>query len=170
MLPIITSYEGGCSVDSVVGQGTRFSVFLPLADQEVAVPSDRPDRIDLRGKERVLVVDDEVDITDVLSIGLERLGYEVAAVNDPAEALAVFCEAPAAWDAVVTDQLMPGMQGLVLAEKLKSLRPNLIVILCTGLDDGMVDRAAKATGADAFFAKPVEPEQIAATIRDLARQ
>ncbi len=166
---IVTSYDGACRVDSVVGQGTRFSVFLPLADQAVAAPSDRPERTDLRGSERVLVVDDEVDITDVLSIGLERLGYEVAAVNDPAEALAVFSEAPALWDAVVTDQLMPGMQGLVLAEKLKSLRPNLIVILCTGLDDGMVDRAAKATGADAFFTKPVEPEQIAATIRDLAR-
>jgi PAS domain S-box-containing protein len=164
---IVGSYDGACNVESRIGQGTRFSVFLPLAEQVAATLPDREGERDLRGSERVLIVDDEVDITDVLSIGLERLGYEVAAVNDAAEALAVFSEEPAVWDAVVTDQLMPGMKGLVLAEKLKSLRSDIVVILCTGLDDGIVDRAARAQGADAFFAKPVEPEQIAATIRNL---
>ncbi|MGO8916842.1 MAG: ATP-binding protein [Stellaceae bacterium] len=165
---IVTTYEGACAVESSPGQGTRFSVYLPLTEARERRTRSERQGADLRGRERVLVVDDEVDITDMLSIGLERLGYEVAALNDPAEALDAVREAPAAWDAIVTDHLMPGMQGLSLAQELKTLRPDLIVILCTGLDDGIVGQAAKAQGVDAFFAKPVEPSQIAAAIRDLA--
>jgi PAS domain S-box-containing protein len=166
---IVSSYDGACNVESRQGGGTCFSIYLPLADQAVSTRARGERGTNPRGSERILVVDDEIDITDVLSIGLERLGYEVAAVNDPAEALAVFIE-DAAFDVVVTDQLMPLMQGSELAETLKSRNPKLIVILCTGLDDGIVDRTAKTCGADAFFAKPVEPEQIAAAIRDLAEK
>jgi PAS domain S-box-containing protein len=165
---IITSYDGACGVDSRPAQGARFSVYLPLVERVASPQATGGDLRDLRGRERVLVVDDEVDITDMLSVGLERLGYEVAALNDPTVALAVVGEEPRAWDAVITDQLMPGMQGLVLAEKLKALRPDLIVILCTGLDDGVVSRSATLQGVDAFFAKPVEPDQLAAAIRDLS--
>ena len=116
----------------------------------------------------VLVVEDDDLSRRYATLALERLGYEVAALNDPTVALAVVGEEPRAWDAVITDQLMPGMQGLVLAEKLKALRPDLIVILCTGLDDGVVSRSATLQGVDAFFAKPVEPDQLAAAIRDLS--
>jgi PAS domain S-box-containing protein len=165
---LITAYEGACAVESNPGRGTRFSVYLPLT--EVRKPRTHGERTgtDLRGRERLLIVDDEVDITDMLSIGLERLGYEVAALNDAAEALEAVREAPAAWDVVITDHLMPGMQGLSLAQELKALRADLMVILCTGLDNGVIGQTAKAQGIDAFFAKPVEPEQIAAAIRHRA--
>jgi PAS domain S-box-containing protein len=165
---VVTTYEGGCAVDSSPGSGTRFSVYFPLAEMRASRARDETPAADLRGSERVLIVDDEIDITDMLSIGLERLGYEVAALNDPAEALDAVREAPTAWDVIVTDQLMPGMQGLTLARELKSLRADLMVILCTGLDDGVVGQAAKAQGIDAFFVKPVGPEQVAAAIRGLA--
>ncbi|HXZ00721.1 MAG TPA: ATP-binding protein [Stellaceae bacterium] len=166
---VVTTYEGACAVESNPDRGTRFSIYLPLAEARKGKTSGEQRGADLRGRERVLVIDDEVDITDMLSIGLERLGYEVAALNDPAEALNAVKAAPAAWDAIVTDHLMPGMQGLSLAQELKTLRSDLIVILCTGLDDGVVGQAAKARGVDAFFAKPVEPAHIAAAIRDLVR-
>jgi PAS domain S-box-containing protein len=165
---VVTLYEGACAVESDPARGTRFSVYLPLTETRKPRPRAEQQGDDLRGRERVLIIDDEIDITDMLSIGLERLGYEVAALNDPAEALEAVREAPGAWDAVVTDHLMPGMQGLSLAQELKSLRSDLIVVLCTGLDDGVVGQAAKAQGIDAFFAKPVEPEQIAAAIRALS--
>jgi CheY-like chemotaxis protein len=101
----------------------------------------------------------------MLSIGLERLGYEVAAVNDPVEAVEAFAASPAAWDAVVTDQLMPGMQGLALARQLKALRQDVTIVLCTGLDDGTTGALARAQGIDAFFVKPVTAEEIATAIR-----
>jgi CheY-like chemotaxis protein len=99
-----------------------------------------------------------------LSIGLERLGYEVAALDDPAEAIEVIAEAPELWDMVVTDHLMSNINGLELCYRLKYLRDDLIVILCTGLNDGVIGERARLRGVDAFFPKPVEPEQIAAAI------
>jgi PAS domain S-box-containing protein len=165
---VVTAYEGGCAVESNPGSGTRFSVYLPLTEARTGPALKEGQGADLRGGERVLIVDDETDITDMLAIGLERLGYEVAALNDPGEALEAVRDAPAAWDVVITDHIMPGMQGVSLVRELKSLRPDLIVILCTGLDDGVVGQAAQAQGIDAFFAKPVGPEQLAAAIRDLA--
>jgi PAS domain S-box-containing protein len=161
---VVHSYEGACHIASKPGRGTCFSVYLPLAEaalDEVPTPHKHAD---LRGRERVLVVDDEIDITDMLSIGLERLGYEVAAVDDPAEAVEVVAEAPELWDVVVTDHLMPNLNGLELSSRLKELRDDLIVILCTGLNDGVIGERARLRGVDAFFPKPVEPEQIAAAI------
>jgi CheY-like chemotaxis protein len=164
---IIANYEGACAVVCEPDAGTRFSVYLPLAATQAIRMSGAGPISNPRGRERILIVDDEVDITDMLAIGLERLGYEAATVNDPYEALDAFAEAPAAWDAVITDQLMPRMEGLALAEKLKALRPDVVIILCTGLDDGTIGPLAKARGVDAFLVKPVEPEEIATTIRGL---
>ena len=164
---IIASYGGACAVTSRPGHGTRFSVYLPLSKTSVAAADIAMPR-DLRGRERILVVDDEVDITDMLSIGLERMGYEVAAMNDPTETIELVAEDPSLWHVAIIDHLMPGMQGAVLAGKLKSLCPELVVILCTGLDDGAVRRQGGAA-IDAFFVKPVEPEQLAAAIRDLSK-
>jgi PAS domain S-box-containing protein len=161
---VVHSYEGACHIASKPGRGTCFSVYLPLAEaalDEVPTPHKHAN---LRGRERVLVVDDEIDITDMLSIGLERLGYEVAALDDPAEAVEVVAEAPELWDVVVTDHLMPNLNGLELSSRLKELRDDLIVILCTGLNDGVIGERARLRGVDAFFPKPVEPEQIAAAI------
>jgi PAS domain S-box-containing protein len=164
---ILASFGGACAVTSEPRKGTQFSIYLPLVGREVAAPTRRirDERRELHGRERILVVDDDIDVTDMLAIGLERLGYEVAALNDPREALEVVAESPADWDAVVTDQLMPGMQGLALAVAVKKLRSDLMVILCTGLDDGATAPAAKAKDVDAFFVKPVVPEHIAAAIR-----
>ncbi len=161
---LVHSYEGACSIASNPGRGTCFSVYLPLADGALDEQPRQRKQGDLRGRERVLVIDDEVDITDMLSIGLERLGYEVAALDDPAEAVEIVAEAPELWDVVVTDHLMPNINGLELGAKLKGLRADLIVILCTGLNDGTIEERSKLRGIDAFFPKPVEPEQIAAAI------
>jgi signal transduction histidine kinase/CheY-like chemotaxis protein len=161
---LVHSYEGACSIASNPDRGTCFSVYLPLAEEALEEQPRQHKQGDLRGRERILVVDDEIDITDMLSIGLERLGYEVAALDDPAEAVEIVAEAPELWDVVVTDHLMPNINGLELGSKLKSLRADLIVILCTGLNDGTIEERSKLRGIDAFFPKPVEPEQIAAAI------
>ena len=119
------------------------------------------------GHERILVVDDEQDVADVVSIGLDRLGYEVATVQDPAEAVEIFKEDPNAWDVVISDQVMPGMRGLEVLAAMKCLRPSVRFILCTGFSDGATERMALDAGAAAFFVKPVLPEQLAAAVRRL---
>jgi len=114
------------------------------------------------------LVDDDVDMTEMMSIGLERLGYEVTSSNDPIQALHAFEEDPGAWDAVVTDQTMPGMAGTDLAERIKAIRPDCPVVLYTGVADRIAAAAARHTaGADVFLLKPIEPRRVAEHIREL---
>ncbi|MGE5202369.1 MAG: PAS domain-containing protein, partial [Acidobacteriota bacterium] len=164
---IVMGYEGALHVASRLGGGSVFNVYLPLVDAAaVAVPASRPIG-KLGGRERVLVVDDEVVMTDVLTMALDRLGYEAVALNDPEEAVKTFAENPAAWDVVISDQVMPGMKGLTLLARLKAIRPGLRFILCTGFSDGATEEGARAAGVDAFLLKPAAPEDIAAAIRRL---
>lgn len=161
---VLMSYNGACRVSTSSGVGSEFAVYLPLSN---AAPLATGRSLPLlRGRERILVVDDDVDMTDVLTIGLDRLGYEVVAVNDPAEALAAFAESPT-WDVVISDQVMPATRGLALCGQLKAMQPSLCFILYTGYSEGVTEVTAHAAGADAYFLKPVSPEQLAAAIRRL---
>jgi PAS domain S-box-containing protein len=165
---VVSLYDGVLYVDSGEGKGTTFSIYLPLTDLALEAQAQAaPEKRRMAGTERVLIVDDDVDVADMLSIGLERLGYEVAAVHDPLEALEAFCEDPAHWDVAILDRVMPEMDGITLAARLRAVRAGLPVILCTGLDDGTIARDGERRCFDAFFTKPVEPDQIAGAIRRL---
>jgi PAS domain S-box-containing protein len=169
---IITAHEGACAVASAPARGTRFSIYLPL--EEGAADEGRPtgpeNAQECRGSERVLVVDDEIDIADALSIGLERLGYEVATVNDPLEALAAVREDPQGWGVVVTDYLMPGLDGLGLAQALGAVRPDLPVILYTGVNDEAIEAAARDRRIAALVRKSAEAAELARSIRAVMRE
>jgi PAS domain S-box-containing protein len=164
---IVRAYGGAYTVDSRLGHGTRFAIDLPMADRiaPAALPDTTPDRV--RGSETILLVDDEASLAAVTSIGLERLGYSVVSFLDPAQALAAFQGDPMKWSAVVTDQIMPGMQGITLASRLREIRPDCPIILCTGTSGGVSEPDASAASAAACLLKPVAPHRIAATIRSL---
>lgn len=164
---VIQSHHGFCHVISAPGEGTTCTAYLPIvAAGLVAAPApDSGEAPSMRGTERVLVVDDQSDIVDMLSIGLARLGYESVGVNDPTEALAAFEEDPGAWDVVVSDLMMPHMQGTELLKKIKAIRPDIKTILCTGYSEGLAAGEAHAT--DALIQKPVDALTIARSIRTL---
>jgi signal transduction histidine kinase/ActR/RegA family two-component response regulator len=165
---VVESTGGACRVRSVIGRGTVFSIYFPLAGQspdDPGQPAYAPQ--DLRGDERILIIDDERDMADMLAIGLERLGYDTVGVNDPLEALAAISEDPLAFDVVITDQVMPGLRGLDLIRRIKEIRPAIKTVLCTGYSDGANEAVSRAAGADAFFAKPVDARQIALGLRAL---
>ena len=167
---VVEATGGVCHVSSQLGKGTTFSVYLPIAgeaDVGPRLPINEPAA--LRGTERVLIVDDEQDIADMLAIGLERLGYEAVGINDPLEALAAFTEDPTAFDVVITDQVMPGLRGLDFIRRLKEIRPDVRTILCTGFSDGANAETSREAGADAFFHKPVDARKIAPQIRTLMK-
>jgi PAS domain S-box-containing protein len=169
----VMAYEGACVVTSQPGVGSVFTIYLPLAEGEADAAAPTAPAILLGGRERILVIDDDPDTTDVLTIGLDRLGYEVVALNDPEEALATFSENPAAWDVVISDQIMPHIKGLTLFERLRALRPTLRFVLCSG-ESGerrqTLEQRALDAGVDAFIHKPATPEQFAAAIRRLIDQ
>ena len=164
---IVTGYDGAYRVTSRIGDGSEFSIYLPLAEAaEPVAPRERVGDAQ-RGSESILLVDDDVDMTEMMSIGLERLGYEVTSSNDPIEAMRAFEEDPGAWDAVVTDQTMPGMTGVELAERIKRIRPDCPVVLYTGVADRAVSGARNAPAADTILLKPIEPRRVAEHIRAL---
>jgi len=164
---IVMAYEGAILVTSRPGAGSTFHVYLPLASSAPEAAGRAQGMRGLGGRERVLVVDDEVVMTDVITMALDRLGYETVAINDPEEAIRAVAGDPSAWDVVVSDQVMPTMKGIALVERLKAIRPSLRCILCTGFGDGATEEGARAAGVDAFFLKPTAPEDIARAIRKL---
>ena len=164
---VIESHGGACHVASVPGEGTTFSAYLPLHRGVEAQMIDGQATQDLRGGERILIVDDEPDIVDMLSVGLERLGYETVGVTDPLEALAAFEENPDAWDTVITDEVMPRMSGIELVRKLKTMRPEIKVVLCTGYSDNASEESLAAHLIDALVFKPADAANIAAKLRHL---
>ena len=165
---VIDSCGGFGHVRSVAGQGTQFTVYIPLGAPDAAIADEEAaPAVMPRGSERVLVVDDEPDIVDMMVIGLERLGYHAVGVSDPQEALEAFREEPQAFDVVVTDLVMPSLRGNELIGQIKAIRPDIRAILCTAFSDGTGLLDAHGDLADASFRKPVSAGAIANCIRVL---
>ncbi|HMA53549.1 MAG TPA: ATP-binding protein, partial [Acidobacteriota bacterium] len=162
---IVKSYEGAIIVHSELDKGSTFDIYLPRLEvetltRETTVPLE-PDR----GEERILLVEDEADQRNSLAQALEVLGYNVSTSPDGSSALAIFRKDPGAFDIVVTDQSMPGMNGLALAEGVAALRPDIPIILCTGfsekIDRGVVGR----NGVREIIMKPFTVPEITRLIR-----
>ncbi len=128
---IVANHGGAIIVDSAQGQGTTFSVYLPVTTEEVAPVDDTPEPL-ARAGGRVLLVDDEEQLVRVGAMLLERFGYEVTGFVRPDEALAAIRADPRRFDVIVTDRNMPGMGGLELARAVATLRPDLPVVLISG--------------------------------------
>jgi PAS domain S-box-containing protein len=160
---IVLGHGGALSLVSRPGGGTRVEVLLPLHAGAPAKPQAEPgtEAVQVRRTGRVLVIDDEEDVAAVTALALERLGFDAAYEVDPAAALEALESAPFDWDAVVTDQLMPGITGSALARRVLALRPDLPVIVCTGHADGLDEAGADAMGLTALLAKPVDVARLA---------
>ena len=153
---IVKSHHGHINVYSEPGKGTSFHVYLPLTEREAAAAPDTPAPTELRGKgERVLFIDDEKQIREVVAAILTKNGYQVTAFADGAQALAEFEKNPAQFDLVITDMTMPVMTGAELAQKILTLRPRTPIILCTGQSEIINREAALAMGICDYLNKPV---------------
>ena len=163
---IVKSYGGEITVQSKVGRGTIFHVYLPLVkgDSQDFERSSSLSNI-LKGNERILFVDDEKAAVDAVQAMLERLGYKVTAMTNSIEALEAFRHNPDGFDIVITDQTMPNMTGKELAREIMSIRPNMPIILCTGFSEQIDDSVAKEMGIGGFVMKPILMREMAKTIR-----
>ncbi|MGD0660841.1 MAG: response regulator [Syntrophorhabdales bacterium] len=98
---------------------------------------------------------------------LTGLGYRVESKTSSREALALFRLDPSRFDLVITDQTMPEMAGVELAEEVIAIRPDMPVILCTGFSHTANEESARAAGIKAFAMKPLTKREIARTVRDV---
>jgi len=161
---IVESYGGRIFVESAVGQGTIFSVYLPVTQKSETPAFDELDIMPI-GTERILFVDDEPQITAIAAQILGRLGYVVTTRTSSLDALSLFKSRPDAFDLVVTDMAMPGMTGDILSLELMGIRPDIPVILCTGYSKKISDQTAAKIGIKALASKPIVKADLAKTIR-----
>ena len=114
----------------------------------------------MRDGQTILIVDNDGDVADSLTVELRRLGYTVLRTNKPLKALKAFQSDPTAWHAVVSDDLMPPMRGLELLRRMKRIRPDLKTVLCTDNRDILKTEPAARKAADATCVKPIDAKEI----------
>jgi CheY-like chemotaxis protein len=163
---IVKKYNGTITVESVVGSGTAFHIYLPESSHEV-VELAAAEESSLVGKEHILLIDDEQLLVEMSKTMLERLGYTVVGLTDSRQALELFSASPDDFDLVITDQTMPDMTGLEMAGAMLRLRPSLPIILCTGYSSRVNEEVAKKHGIRSFLFKPIVKGNIAQVMRKI---
>jgi PAS domain S-box-containing protein len=161
---IVKSHNGAVTVESEVGKGTTFHVYLPVimrkltAEEEISTPLPM-------GHESILFVDDEQPLVEIGKQMLQRLGYTVATRTSSVEALELFKANPDRFDLIITDIVMPNMTGEKLAEKMMDIRSDIPVILCTGYSEKITRKHASDMGIQSFLMKPLVMRDLATTVR-----
>ena len=160
---IVAQSGGTIHVASAPGRGTAFSLRFPLAEGSVESRDTRA-ALPVRGDETILVLDDEQAVLTLLRRGLSALGYTVLCANRPSEALRLAEQHPGPIHLLLTDMVMPEMDGAVLAERFVALRPAAAVLQMSGYSKHRHE-SQSCPGAPAFLQKPFTPESVSIAVR-----
>jgi CheY-like chemotaxis protein len=163
---VVRGAGGAVCVDSVVGRGTRFSLWLPATERTASVvrtPLPMADGL------RVLLVDDDPIVLDVVGTMIEACGCSATRFSDPDEACAWFAAHALAIDVAVLDGNMPRLSGWQVAARLIELRPDLPVIALTGAATPDAREEWRTAGVPRVLAKPVTREVLTAVFAEIRR-
>ncbi|MCJ7603863.1 MAG: ATP-binding protein [Desulfobulbaceae bacterium] len=161
---IMESYGGAITVESEVGKGTTFHLYFRVTDERAVLKQEQVEATP-RGSERILFVDDEEMYAKLGKEILSHLGYDVDLKINSGEALEVFKAAPDNYDLVITDQVMPYLSGEELVKEIRTIRPDVPIILCTGYSTQMDEKKARSLGINEFAFKPILMKDLAKLIR-----
>ncbi len=161
---IVKGCRGDIVVESEMGKGTTFSVYLPAIRQRTEKKTEAAGSVPT-GDERILFVDDEPVICKIGERILGRLGYDVTTRTSGLEALELIRKKPGFFDLLVTDMTMPQIGGDKLAEAIMEIDPDLPVILCTGYSKKISKEKTEKLGIKAFSMKPLTSRGLASTVR-----
>jgi len=161
---IIKEHEGTITVQSQVGKGTTFSIYLPALAPAQAFVDDALAGVPLGQGQHVLFVDDESALCTAAKHILARLGYQPHVFQDSEAAWQAFQAEPGTFDVLLTDLTMPQRTGLELAEDVLRLRPGLPVILASGYSATLTSAMLEEHGIRELLYKPLEYRALAATL------
>ena len=162
---IVTRTGGHIKVTSIEGQGTTFHIYLPKSKEPPASTFVDKDQIAKGNHEQILVVDDEIPVLDMMQQRLRKMGYRVITRADSVEAMKTFRADTEHFDLVITDHTMPDLLGAELAEAMGDLRPDLPVILMTGLNQPPDLSGSRYVQRRQIFQKPINFVELSHSLR-----
>ena len=165
---IVRRSGGHINVESIEGKGATFRIYLPrLQEMAEAPPVAAAPKTAHAGPAGILIVEDEAVLRRLLGLSLGKRQHVVYAAKDGVEALEVFREHSGEIQLVITDLMMPRMDGIELKEKIAALRPDVKFLFMSGYADEVLDRHPGALESSAFLEKPFLPEELAAKVGEL---
>jgi len=165
---IVKQSDGSIDVHSEPGLGASFRIYLPRVEQAAPTGQSRPDcSPPPRGTETLLLVEDDDAVRALIRFTLQRCGYTVLEASHGEEAIKVATNHQEKIHLLVTDVVMPGMGGRVLAERLLSLRPEMKVLYLSGYTDDAVVRHGILHQEVNFLQKPFSPKALAHEVREV---
>jgi two-component system cell cycle sensor histidine kinase/response regulator CckA len=164
---IVKELGGAIVVDSTRGKGTTFRIVLPaVSDGRDALQPERDDDAPVRGNgERILIIDDEYAVRNVLGLSLSHLGYAVETASSGVEGVDKYAEARGAFDLIILDMLMPGLSGEEVFARIRKMNPTARVLLVSGFSsEHVVSKILEQGGMD-FIQKPFLIEVLSRKVR-----
>lgn len=161
---IVQNHGGAITVESAVGKGASFKVYLPVANSEANAETNESSSFP-EGHEHIFFINDEKSLLNFGQQAMSRLGYQVTIQDDAVDALRLFRDQYQNFDLIIADLEMPGMKGDMLAEEMRKLRVDLPIILCSGLKTGISKERINDLDIAAVICKPVLISDMAFTIR-----
>ena len=165
---IVKQNDGFIYVASELGKGTTFNIYLPRFEDPIAQKPSKEVADKLRtGTETILLVEDDEAILNLSKIILEKLGYTVLAAETPVLALHLAGKHPGELHLLITDVVMPKMNGRALAEQLGATRPNLKCLYMSGYTADVITHRGILNGGVDFIQKPFSSDELAAKVRQV---
>jgi PAS domain S-box-containing protein len=167
---IIDKHNGRMTVESELGHGTTFTIYLPASEKPAGQPADEEKRLFI-GKGKILVMDDEVFIRDLATQMLSKIGYEVSVANDGNEAIEMYRQAQKSgepFDTVIMDLTVPGgMGGKEAVLKLKKLDPNVKALVSSGYSNDPIMSNFRDYGFQGVVKKPYRIQDMSDSLRSV---
>src|SRR6185503_6029761 len=165
---IVKQTGGNLWVYSEVGKGTTLKIYLPRVEQAPELPESEAAAAELlRGSETVLLAEDDEMVRALAQAILERYGYHVLAARNVHDALRFAQEGSAQISLLLTDTVMPGMNGPELAKQVQSIRPEIKVLYMSGYTDKVISCTASFEPGTAFLQKPFTPQTLTRKVQEV---